>query len=134
MTDYKIFDESLPDSYIEELSERETDLLVKEATEEHLRLEKEIEGLLWPDRKIIGDDGQPLEKVWPSEYSYLPIFYRDEIAVNPGVEKKLQEADELSKRVGVVLAIKGTALTHKAHLVALTKRVERLQDQERFGF
>src|SRR5699024_10994878 len=95
MTDYKIFDESLPDAYISELTEEELDVLIDEATEEHLRLEKEIDNLIWKDTPQIGDDGEPVNKVWPSEFSYLPIFYRDMIAVKPGLEKRSEE-----RRVG----------------------------------
>src|SRR5699024_1655384 len=119
MTDYNIFDESLPDAYISELTEEELDVLIDEATEEHLRLEKEIDELIWKDTPQIGDKGEPVNKIWPSEMSYLPIFYRDVIAIKPGLEKDLKAADELTQRIGLVLAGKGTAITQQAQLSSL---------------
>lgn len=130
MTDYKIFDESLPDAYISELTEEELDVLIDEATEEHLRLEKEIDELIWKDTPQIRDNGKPVNKVWPSEFSYLPIFYRDAIAVKPGLEKDLKTADELTKRIGLVLAVKGTAITQKAHLSSLYARIARAKNND----
>ena len=130
MTDYKIFDESLPDAYISELTEEELDVLIDEATEEHLRLEKEIDNLIWKDTPHIGVDGEPVNKVLPSELSSLCIFYRDVIAVKPGLEKDLKTADELTKRIGLVLAVKGTAITHKAHLSSLYARIARAKNDD----
>ena len=130
MTDYKIFDESLPDAYIAELTEEELAVLIDEATEEHLRLEKEIDELIWKDTPQIGDNGEPVNKVWPSEFSYLPIFYRDMIAVKPGLEKDLRKADDLTKRIGLVLAVRGTAITQKAHLSSLQARIARAKNDD----
>src|SRR5699024_3701276 len=130
MTDYKIFDESLPDAYISELTEEELDVLIDEATEEHLRLEKEIDNLIWKDTPQIGDDGEPVNKVRPSEYSYLPILYRDMITAKPGLEKDLKAADELTKRIGFVLPVKRTAITQNAQLSSLYARIARAKNND----
>ena len=120
---YKIFDISLPDSYIRELTGIEISLLIDEARAEHRRLEKEINEVVQPTFPIADLDDQtaPL----PSEYSYDPMLYRDEIAEDPGLEKKLEVAKELSERVGLVLAVLGSAQTQRARLINLEARIDR---------
>lgn len=135
MTDYKIFDVSLPDSYIEELTEEELDVLIDEGREEHVRLEKIIDKLMWEHTPQLTEEGEPINKVWPSEFSYLPVLYMDEIAEDPGMERKLAEADQISQEVGRVLAVIGSAKTQKATLAALEARIERVkQDIDENGF
>lgn len=120
---YKIFDISLPDSYIRELTGIEISLLIDEARAEHRRLEKEINEVVQPTFPIadLDDPTAPL----PSEYSYDPILYRDEIAEDPALENKLKVAKELSERVGLVLAVLGSAQTQRARLINLEARIDR---------
>lgn len=124
MSAYKIFDESLPDSYIEKLDPQDLDLLIEEATQEHLSLEREIDALVWKEAPQIAEDGTPINKVWPSEFAYDAIFYRDEISENPKFAKELKTAQQLSERVGRVKAVLGSAKTQKAQQVALFARLE----------
>lgn len=130
MSDYQIFDTSLPDKYISELTDEELDVLIDEAREEHVRLEREIDNLVWPDTPQLNSEGEPVNKIWPSEFSYLPVLYRDEIEENPGLEKRLAKADDLSKEVGRVLAVLGTANTHKAKIAELEARIERAKNED----
>lgn len=120
---YKIFDISLPDSYIRELTGTEISLLIDEAKAEHRRLEKEINEVVQPTFPIadLDDPTAPL----PSEYSYDPMLYRDEIAEDPALENKLKVAKELSERVGLVLAVLGSAQTQRARLINLEARIDR---------
>ena len=120
---YKIFDISLPDSYIRELTGVEISLLIDEAKAEHRRLEKEINEVVQPTFPIadLDDPTAPL----PSEYSYDPMLYRDEIAEDPALEDKLKVAKELSERVGLVLAVLGSAQTQRARLINLEARIDR---------
>lgn len=120
---YKIFDISLPDSYIRELTGTEISLLIDEAKAEHRRLEKEINEVVQPTFPIadLDDPTAPL----PSEYSYDPMLYRDEIAEDPALEDKLKVAKELSERVGLVLAVLGSAQTQRARLINLEARIDR---------
>ncbi len=120
---YKIFDISLPDSYIRELTGIEISLLIDEARAEHRRLEKEINEVVQPTFPIadLDDPTAPL----PSEYSYDPMLYRDEIAEDPTLENKLKVAKELSERVGLVLAVLGSAQTQRARLINLEARIDR---------
>jgi hypothetical protein len=120
---YKIFDISLPDSYIRELTGIEISLLIDEARAEHRRLEKEINEVVQPTFPIadLDDPTAPL----PSEYSYDPTLYRDEIAEDPALEDKLRVAKELSERVGLVLAVLGSAQTQRARLINLEARIDR---------
>ena len=120
---YKIFDISLPDSYIRELTGTEISLLIDEAKAEHRRLEKEINEVVQPTFPIadLDDPTAPL----PSEYSYDPMLYREEIAEDPALEDKLKVAKELSERVGLVLAVLGSAQTQRARLINLEARIDR---------
>lgn len=120
---YKIFDISLPDSYIRELTGTEISLLIDEAKAEHRRLEKEINEVVQPTFPIadLDDPTAPL----PSEYSYDPMLYKDEIAEDPALENKLKVAKELSERVGLVLAVLGSAQTQRARLINLEARIDR---------
>ena len=120
---YKIFDISLPDSYIRELTGTEISLLIDEARAEHRRLEKEINEVVQPTFPIadLDDPTAPL----PREYSYDPMLYRDEIAEDPALEDKLKVAKELSERVGLVLAVLGSAQTQRARLINLEARIDR---------
>lgn len=122
MTEYQIFDISLPDKYIEELTEEELLVLIDEGREEHLRLEREIDRLVWPDAPQVKDDGTPVGGHWPSEFSYLPAFYLREIEEDPAMEKRLYEADDLSRQVGRVLAVIGSAKTQLALALASAER------------
>ena len=115
---YAIFDKSLPENYISELTEEELVVLIDEANEEHLRVEREIDALVWPDSPQVGENGEPVNGVWPSEFSYTPALYRDEIASNPALERRLQEAEELSQEVGHILAVRGSAKTFLAQMRA----------------
>lgn len=120
---YKIFDISLPDAYIKELSGLEIALLIEEAKAEHLRLETEIDRLMWPDNSRLDIDNATLPN--PSEYAYDPMLYKEEIEDDPTMEMKLRVAKELSERVGLVLAILGSAQTQRAKLLNLEARIER---------
>lgn len=126
----KIFQENLPESAIKDMSENDLNILIEEATHEHLRLEKEIEDLVWPGQSYLTEDGQPKQNFWPSEFSYLPALYADRIAKEPGLKDRLEKADELSKRIGYVLAVRGTAEVQKAVIASLTARIERAKNQE----
>ena len=125
---YKIFDISLPDAYIRELTGIEISLLIEEARTEHLRLEKEINETVQPTFPIadLDDPTAPM----PSEYSYDPMLYRDEIAEDPALEGKLEVAKELSERVGLVLAVLGSAQTHRARLINLEAQIDRERSRQ----
>lgn len=132
MTNYKIFDISLPERYIAELSEDDINTLIAEAETEHLRLEREIDALVWKDTPYVSEDGHPTHDVWPSEFSYLPILYRDEIANDPALERRLAKATELSQEVGRVLAVLGSARVQQARFVALKSRIAMEQDRAQY--
>lgn len=125
----KIFRENLPESAIRDMSENELDILIEEATHEHIRLEKEIEALVWPGQSYLNEDGQPTQNIWPSQFSYLPALYADRIAKEPAHKDRLEKADDLSKRVGYVLAVRGSAEVQKAVIASLTARIERAKNQ-----
>lgn len=120
MENYRFFNERLTDAKIGDLSDSELEVLVQEAGEEHVRLEREIENLIWQGEPHLDSDGRPLHGVWPSEYSYLPIFYKERIAQDPLLRERLVSADELSQRIGHVLAIKGSAVV--VHTARITQR------------
>ena len=128
---YKIFDLSLPDAYIRELSSAEITTLVEEARAEHFRLEREIDELMWKDNPRLnsahasGNANMPL----PSEYSYDPLLYRDEFDEDPAIEGKLKLAKELSEKVGLVMAVLGSALTQRAKLINLEAAIDRERDK-----
>ena len=119
---YRVFDISLPDAYIRELSGIELALLIEEAKVEQMRLENEIDDLMWSDSPRLST-GQNLPL--PSEYSYDPMLYREEIEEDPTVEAKLRVAKDLSERVGLVLAVLGSGQTQRARLLNLEARIER---------
>lgn len=117
MENYRFFNERLTDAKIGDLSDSELEVLIREADAEHVRLEREIESLIWKGEPHLNSDGQPIHGVWPSEYSYLPIFYKERIAQDPLLRERLVSADELSQRIGHILAIKGSAVvTHTARI------------------
>lgn len=117
MEKYRFFNERLTDAKIADLSDSELEVLVREADAEHVRLEREIESLIWEGEPHLNSEGRPTHGVWPSEYSYLPIFYKERIAQEPLLRERLATADELSQRIGHVLAIKGSAVvTHTARI------------------
>lgn len=117
MEKYRLFNERLTDAKIADLSDSELEVLVREADAEHVRLEREIESLIWEGEPHLNSEGRPTHGVWPSEYSYLPIFYKERIAHEPLLRERLATADELSQRIGHVLAIKGSAVvTHTARI------------------
>ena len=120
MENYRFFNERLTDAKIADLSDSELEVLIKEADAEHVRLEREIENLIWKGEPHLDSDGRPLHGVWPSEYSYLPIFYKERIAQEPLLRERLVAADELSQRIGHVLAIKGSAVV--VHTARITQR------------
>ena len=120
MKNYRFFNERLTDAKIGDLSDSELEVLIKEADAEHVRLEREIENLIWKGEPHLDSDGRPLHGVWPSEYSYLPIFYKERIAHEPLLRERLVSADELSQRIGHVLAIKGSATV--VHTARITQR------------
>ena len=120
MGNYRFFNERLTDAKIADLSDSELEVLVREADEEHVRLEREIENLIWEGEPHLNSDGKPLHGVWPSEYSYLPIFYKERIAQEPLLRERLVSADELSQRIGHALAIKGSAVV--VHTARITQR------------
>ena len=132
MTNYKIFDISLPEKYIAELSENDINTLIAEAETEHLRLEREIDALVWKDTPYVSEDGHPTNGVWPSEFSYLPILYRDEIANDPTLERRLAKATELSQEVGRVLAVLGSARVQQARFVALKSRIAMEENRAQY--
>lgn len=133
MTNYKIFDISLPEKYIAELSEDDINLLIEEAETEHVRLEREIDALIWKDTPYVSEDGHPTREVWPSEFSYLPILYRDEIAADPALERRLAKASELSKEVGRVLAVMGSARVQQARFIAIKARIDMEENQAKYN-
>lgn len=120
MEKYRFFNERLTDAKIADLSDSELEVLVREADAEHVRLEREIENLIWEGEPHLNSDGKPIHGVWPSEYSYLPIFYKERIAQEPLLRERLVSADELSQRIGHVLAIKGSAVV--VHTARITQR------------
>lgn len=129
MHNYRIFDPSLPDKYISELTDEELAVLIDEANEEHLRLEREIDTLCWPDSPQVGENGEPVNGVWPSEFSYIPALYRDEIEGDPALERRLAQATELSRQVGLVLAVRGTAKTYQAQMTSLKERINLVNER-----
>lgn len=118
---YKIFDPSLPDSYISKLTSLEVSLLIHEAETERLVLEREIDELMWPNNSRFEGENLPL----PSEYSYDPILYRNEIEKDPELESKLAIAQDLSEQVGLVMAVLGSAQTARAKILNLEAQIER---------
>lgn len=120
MENYRFFNERLTDAKIGDLSDSELEVLVQEADAEHVRLEREIESLIWEGEPHLNSEGKPLHGVWPSEYSYLPIFYHERIMQDPLLRERLVTADELSQRIGHVLAIKGSAVV--VHTARITQR------------
>lgn len=123
---YKIFDMSLPDAYIRELSSLELALLITEAKAEYLRLEREIDSLMWRDSpRLEMGPNMPL----PSEYAYDPMLYNEEIEADPTMWRRLQVAKELSEKVGLVLAVLGSAQTQRAKVLNLEAKVERERER-----
>jgi hypothetical protein len=123
---YKIFDMSLPDAYIKELSSLELTLLIEEAKAEHMRLENEIDSLMWMDSpRLEMGPNMPL----PSEYAYDPMLYSEEIEDDPTMEQKLRVAKELAEKVGLVLAVLGSAQTQRAKVLNLEAKVERERER-----
>ena len=123
---YKIFDMSLPDAYIKELPSLELALLIEEAKAEHMRLENEIDSLMWMDSpRLEMGPNMPL----PSEYAYDPMLYSEEIADDPTMEQRLRVAKELAEKVGLVLAVLGSAQTQRAKVLNLEAKVERERER-----
>ena len=123
---YKIFDMSLPDAYIKELSSLELTLLIEEAKAEHMRLENEIDSLMWMDSpRLEMGPNMPL----PSEYAYDPMLYSEEIEADPTMEQRLRVAKELAEKVGLVLAVLGSAQTQRAKVLNLEAKVERERER-----
>ena len=123
---YKIFDMSLPDAYIKELSSLELTLLIEEAKAEHMRLESEIDSLMWLDSpRLEMGPNMPL----PSEYAYDPMLYSEEIEDDPTMEQRLRVAKELAEKVGLVLAVLGSAQTQRAKVLNLEAKVERERER-----
>lgn len=105
---YKFFSLGIKDEKLDKLSEKDLSILASEAQEEHLRLEREIDNLVWPDNPQLTPEGHPANLIWPSEFSYLPALYKEEIEKDPALERRLEKADQLTKQVGLVLAVYGT--------------------------
>lgn len=123
---YKIFDMSLPDAYIKELSSLELTLLIEEAKAEHMRLESEIDSLMWRDSpRLEMGPNMPL----PSEYAYDPMLYSEEVEADPTMEQRLRVAKELAEKVGLVLAVLGSAQTQRAKVLNLEAKVERERER-----
>ena len=123
---YKIFDMSLPDAYIKELSSLELTLLIEEAKAEHMRLENEIDSLMWMDSpRLEMGPNMPL----PSEYAYDPMLYSEEVEADPTMEQRLRVAKELAEKVGLVLAVLGSAQTQRAKVLNLEAKVERERER-----
>ena len=123
---YKIFDMSLPDAYIKELPSLELALLIEEAKAEHMRLENEIDSLMWMDSpRLEMGPNMPL----PSEYAYDPMLYSDEVEADPTMEQRLRVAKELAEKVGLVLAVLGSAQTQRAKVLNLEAKVERERER-----
>lgn len=125
MEKYRFFNERLTDAKIADLSDSELEVLIQEAGEEHLRLEREIENLIWQGEPHLDSEGHPIHGVWPSEYSYLPIFYHERITQDPLLRERLIAADELSQRIGHVLAIKGSAVVVRTARITQREAIER---------
>lgn len=125
MEKYRFFNERLTDAKIADLSDSELEVLVQEADEEHVRLEREIENLIWQGEPHLDSEGQPVHGVWPSEYSYLPVFYKERIAQDPLLRERLVRADELSQRIGHVLAIKGSAVVVRTARITQREAIGR---------
>ena len=128
MTDYKFFKKTLPDSEIKNLTLDELKILVEEAKQEQLRIEREIDDLDISGTKIMQSDDSPTAGIYPSEYSYLPALYEAQIKQDPSLRKKLATAEQLSAEVGLVLAVKASALVHLARGVELYERVNTIQN------
>lgn len=125
MEKYRFFNERLTDAKIADLSDSELEVLVQEADEEHVRLEREIENLIWQGEPHLDSEGQPVHGVWPSEYSYLPVFYKERIAQDPLLRERLVRADDLSQRIGHVLAIKGSAVVVRTARITQREAIGR---------
>lgn len=97
-----IFDHSIKDSYIMQLSYEDTQTLIEEAKAEIRKLEIEISDL-------VGDIYSPEIGLKPSEISWDPDLYEEEIKARPWVRENMLQAQEISAKVGEILAIEATA-------------------------
>lgn len=128
MSDYKFFKKNLPDSEIKKMTLDELRTLADEAHQEQLRIEHEIDDLNISGAKIMQPNNEPANGIYPSEYSYLPALYEAQIRKEPSLRKKLARAERLSAEVGLVLAVRSSALVQIARVVELQERVNTIQN------
>lgn len=100
-----IFNLSLTDEYINNLNEEDTHYLIYEVESFTIEMEKEISSIVW------GHEA-PESALKPSQISWDPDLYQEEIAANPSFRAKLDTAQEMSTQIGIALAIKATAYIH----------------------
>lgn len=106
-----IFDLSLSDAYIQSLNWGDTQQVIMEANEYISDIEIEIEGL-------VGDLYTEGSVFSPSEVSWDPMLYLDEVEVRPWLKDRLLEAERLRADVGRAEAIKHTARLNVSRLEA----------------
>lgn len=131
MAEYQIFDETLSEEYIAELTDEELTVLIDEGQEERLRIEREIDMLVWPDTPQVTFNGEPRNGYWPSQFSYEAALYEEELSENPGLRRKLDMAAELSVQVGQVMAVIGSAKVQQARNNAAMSATQYREDLEK---
>lgn len=109
MNNYEIFDLSLPDSYIMELSLDDLHVLLTEASYAWNDLEEELDELMWSDDPR-GNGFLAYTPAPPSEYTYHPSLYGPQIDADPSFRVKLGRAEQLASLAGSARAIRETVL------------------------
>lgn len=102
-----IFDLTISDQYIRQLNLTDTTELIDEA---RIYVD-EIEGELKEMLAGVFDESIGLQ---PSQVSWDPWLYRDEIDEKPWLAEVFAKAQEMSSLVGRALAIESTAVMHRA--------------------
>lgn len=101
-----MYDPQLPETYIHNLNEQDTETLIEE-TKQHIdQLEHQLDNLMWENDSRY-PDGPP-----PSSYSYDPRLYEEETTNDPVLLQKLRQAQELKTRIATAYAIYATTQTH----------------------
>lgn len=106
---FNIFSLSLSDGYIKNLNLEDTHELIKEAERYMVEQEREIALLIWKDER-------PQTLLKPSQISWDPDLYGEEIDADPSFRTRLNEAQEIAAMTGIARAIQSTALIHLSHL------------------
>lgn len=104
-----IFDLSLTDKYINSLSYEDSRQLQEEADDFCWKVEESIAELVG----AVYDDGAGLK---PSQYSWDPALYQDDIEEMPWLHDRLLEAQELTADVGRAMAIAYTAFLNEIRI------------------